>query len=658
MKSNQQGGDMEIAKNIPRDKLPNWLTKEILEPFDSGLASVFILHGDINCLISDPYTQDQENRSYIKFREFWRKILMDNEMVIFYNIASGIGFLKPGMETEFKKAAGIIDPPTSTGASAVSAARADLANKRALPNEPALCLELIDKALRNRKGIVTIINSAHFIAPTSGGTPITPNDRINTERLRNWSQSEKIRENGNLVVLVSDQASKISEELRLNGNEIRIAYIPKPEANERRIFIKTYTSGSETQKNILRKLRTLRKIFSRQESGSDTSFLNQQISGLEEQIKAFPDLYELDPDLNLEIFTVATQGLSLTQIKEILVQNRKSGLPLSLSTVNEKKHDILSSEYSDVMEIVNPIKGFEDIGGMDHIKKFLISILDAIRKGDTRRVPMGITLMGPPGTGKTAIVEALAKEAGFHMVKKKNLRSKWVGDSEDRNEKFINGVRSLVPIVIMNDEADLGEANRDSPKGDSGVSERMMQSWMTFLSDPRIRGKVIVINCTNRADRIDPALKRSGRSDKRILLPMPAVEEMPAIFEVMFRRYSIKTNIKDFGKYAEMIDGRSGADIEAISLSALDFAGRNQNSEDEETIVDDAALVAAIRDFIPSASQADIDYMTMVSLLESSSRELLPNNIVKIVDGIQRRNLIPNLDSILSQIRERNIVSI
>ena len=103
---------MEIAKNIPRDKLPNWLTKEILEPFDSGLASVFILHGDINCLISDPYTQDQENRSYIKFREFWRKILMDNEMVIFYNIASGIGFLKPGMETEFKKALAAFEEKT------------------------------------------------------------------------------------------------------------------------------------------------------------------------------------------------------------------------------------------------------------------------------------------------------------------------------------------------------------------------------------------------------------------------------------------------------------------------------------------------------------------------------------------------------------------
>ena len=62
-------------------------------------------------------------------------------------------------------------------------------------------------------------------------------------------------------------------------------------------------------------------------------------------------------------------------------------------------------------------------------------------------------------------------------------------------------------------EADLGEANRDAPKGDSGVSERIMQAWMRFLSDPRIRGRVVMVNCTNRPDRMDAAMKRSGRSD-------------------------------------------------------------------------------------------------------------------------------------------------
>src|SRR3990172_2321782 len=125
--------------------------------------------------------------------------------------------------------------------------------------------------------------------------------------------------------------------------------------------------------------------------------------------------------------------------------------------------------------------------------------------------------MCPLGTRKTTIVEALAKAAGFNFVKIKNLRSMWVGESESRAQRMMRGLRELAPVVVMNDEADLAEAGRDAPKGDSGVSERIMKMWMEFLSDPKIRGKVIVISCTNRPDRIDAGLLRSGRNDERIL---------------------------------------------------------------------------------------------------------------------------------------------
>ena len=98
--------------------------------------------------------------------------------------------------------------------------------------------------------------------------------------------------------------------------------------------------------------------------------------------------------------------------------------------------------------------------------------------------------MGPPGTGKTALVEALAKGSRYNFVKMENARSMWVGQTEERTERQLQGLLALAPVIVMNDEADLGEANRDSPKGDSGVSERIMQAWMKFLSDPKIQGKI------------------------------------------------------------------------------------------------------------------------------------------------------------------------
>ena len=138
---------------------------------------------------------------------------------------------------------------------------------------------------------------------------------------------------------------------------------------------------------------------------------------------------------------------------------------------------------------------------------------------------------------------------------------------------------------------------------------------------------------------------------------MPSIEEIPAIFEVMFRRYGIRTTIKDFTKYAKMVDGRSGSDIEAITLSSLDFAGR-RGQEDDEIVVDRSSLEEAINDSIPSASQAQIDEITILGLLESSSRELLPPNMKNLIIDIKKRNLVANLDIILEQIRARNIIEI
>jgi SpoVK/Ycf46/Vps4 family AAA+-type ATPase len=354
--------------------------------------------------------------------------------------------------------------------------------------------------------------------------------------------------------------------------------------------------------------------------------------------------------MDADVMAHATQGMSLMQIREIFLQAKGDGRPIGLASVKEIKRRLLNNEYGDVMEVLEPERGLEDIGGHEHIKQYFRGVLEAIRAGESRLVPMGVTLMGPPGTGKTAIVEALAKEAGFNFVKTKNIRSMWLGESESRMEKLVAGLRSLSPVVVMNDEADLAEAQRDSPKGDSGVSERLMKAWMELLSDPRIRGQIIVISCTNRPDRMDAALKRSGRSDERILMPMPSDEERKAIFRVMFKRHGIPVDIADFGGVGSA-ENISGADIEKIVLSSYKFAGEQGKAK-----VDIDALRAAVDDFIPSASMADIDGMTIAGLLECSSRRLLPPHVKEILVGIATRGLVPSLDEAFGRLKARNIL--
>lgn len=603
--------------------LPSWYEQELVLPYRANIAHAFLLHGNIWDLVSNPDAEDEIDQPYVPFRAFLEKIFDGRDMVIFYNIASGIRFLRPDMEKRFRKIAGL-DADDIILKDPIAAAKAELAAKRGIPREPDACLVLIEKVLRGMPGAAVIINSVHFIAPAaSGGIAAPLNERANIERLRNWSQDEELRKNKAIILFLVDQAAKVSEELRQSGSEIQTIFIPKPTKEERKLFIQLLTQKSAKPKK------------------------------LKSPDKAATPRFIVPKNFDANVFAHATQGMGLRQILEILLHSKKTEKPISLEYVKEKKREILNAEYGDVMEIIEPQRGLEDIGGLACVKEFFRNLLDAIRKGEERLVAMGVTLMGPPGTGKTALVEALAKEAGFNFVRTKNIRSMWVGESEARMQKYVYGLRALAPVVVMNDEADLANADRNSPKGDSGVSERLMKMWMELLSDPKIRGQIIVISCTNRPDRLDPALKRSGRSDERILIPMPTCEEVPEIFQVMFKRHAIPTAIADLPAFAKMVEGFSGADLEKIALNAFRFA-----VERGKKTVDDATLREAIEDFIPSASQLEIDRMTLAGILESSSRRLLPPHTKEIVTAIKARNLVENLAETLEQIRARNIVDI
>ncbi len=639
----------ETITNIIEYKMPEWLEKDFILPFKSGMAHFFIFHGDTDGLVLNPKCESEPDTAYIPFREFLRQVFDTRSIVIFYDVASGMRFLTSAMEKEFKRLAGI-ETDTTASADPVAAAKADLAAKRGLPQDPNSCLPLIEKVMYKSENMAVVIKSAHFIAPNPGANAMLPaNERVTIQTLRNWSQSERLRSKNNLIILLTDDIAKVSSELRNNGSAANQVFIPKPDKDERVDFISNSTYKSRRKRVLEVEIDKLDKQMKKSSSGVDKKIV-AETEEKRVEVESLGPVITLPSDFEISVFAHAAQGMSFRQISEIFLQALKTGQTLDLNFVKDRKRNILNSEYGELMEVVEAQRGFEDIGGLIYIKKYLKTVLDAIKSGEHRLVPMGIYFMGPPGTGKTALVEALAKEAAFNFIKTKNIRSMWVGESEARMQKFIYALRSLAPVVVMNDEADLADAQRDAPKGDSGVAERLMKMWMEFLSDPRIRGKVVVISCTNRPDRIDPALKRSGRGDQRILIPMPSMDELPDIFKVMFRRYEIATDIKNFTPFAKKTDGLSGADVEAIILTAFRFASGK--------VVDEMALNRAIEDFIPSASQASIDFMTMVGLLECSSRLLLPPNVDQIVQGITERNLIENLDSYLVQIRARKIVSI
>lgn len=336
------------------------------------------------------------------------------------------------------------------------------------------------------------------------------------------------------------------------------------------------------------------------------------------------------PDLDLDEKATArlarlTQGFGFRQLRNLLVELAAVPKEQRDAALVSARQAVLSRSYGHLLDIVEPTYGFEGVAGLDGVKEFLLDVKRAIDTGDLRSVPMGCLLMGPPGTGKTAIAESFARECGFLFIKLRNTRSMWVGESERQIEEVLGAVRDLSPVVVLRDEVDEEDSGRDSPQGDSGVSARVRRQWMTFLSDPAIRGKVFVVSCTNRPDRLDPALKRSGRTDERIPVLMPNATTREALFPVMVRRYGFDSKVEDYSPFATMTDGLSGADIEVIVRHAYAFASRNGGA------ITKASLTSAVQDFVPSASKRDIARMTLSAIRETSSRRFLPPNLKDIV---------------------------
>ena len=114
--------------------LPEWYTKEFVEPLNAGIASVFIVHGDINCIVRNPdVNKDRKKRTHIPMREFLVKMFDERKLVIFYNISNGPWFLSQEMEDLFREVAGLSPPK---GGDALADAKAALAAKRDLPRDP------------------------------------------------------------------------------------------------------------------------------------------------------------------------------------------------------------------------------------------------------------------------------------------------------------------------------------------------------------------------------------------------------------------------------------------------------------------------------------------------------------------------------------------
>ena len=220
-----------------------------------------------------------------------------------------------------------------------------------------------------------------------------------------------------------------------------------------------------------------------------------------------------------------------------------------------------------------PTVTYEDIGGMrDVVKKVREMIELPLRHPELfERLgiepPKGVLLYGPPGCGKTLLARAVANESGAHFISISGpeVTSKWYGESEKRIRDIFEDAEKNAPSIIFIDEIDAIAPKREEVTGE--VERRMVSQLLTCMDGLKRRGKVIVIAATNRPHSLDPALRRPGRFDREIEIPVPDKEGRLEILKIHTRNMPLAKDV-DLKYLAEITHGYVGADLEALCKEA------------------------------------------------------------------------------------------
>ncbi len=255
-------------------------------------------------------------------------------------------------------------------------------------------------------------------------------------------------------------------------------------------------------------------------------------------------------------------------------------------TPEDFKSALKEAEPSAMREVLVevPRVQWDEVGGLEEVKIKLREAIEMPLKDPDAfkrmgiRPPRGILLYGPPGTGKTLLAKAVAteSEANFISIKGPEVMSKWVGESEKAVRLIFKKARQVAPCVVFLDEID-AIAHRRGSDTDSGVGERVVNQLLTSLDGLETLEGVVVIGATNRPDMVDPALLRTGRFDRLILVPVPDRQARIEILKVHTKAMPLEG--VDLEELAVELDGYTGADIEGLCREAAMLALReNRNA--------------------------------------------------------------------------------
>lgn len=244
---------------------------------------------------------------------------------------------------------------------------------------------------------------------------------------------------------------------------------------------------------------------------------------------------------------------------------------------------------------VKPTNGikFSDVAGEDEAKDSLQEVVEYLHDPSKYRdigakMPKGILLVGPPGTGKTMLAKAVAgeSEVPFFSISGSEFVEMFVGMGAAKVRDLFKQAKEKAPCIVFIDEIDaIGKKRGGGALGGNDEREQTLNQLLTEMDGFEDNAGVIILAATNRPESLDPALTRPGRFDRQVPVTLPDLAGRVAILKVHAAKIKTAPSI-DYDKVARMASGASGAEL--------------------ANIVNEAAL-RAVRDHRPYATQEDME---------------------------------------------------
>jgi transitional endoplasmic reticulum ATPase len=658
---------------------PGWI-EDLVTFYRGRIARQFVLHFNITDYVIDlSQKRDQDNGTYIRtgevigstgqiqtMREYLHQFLFDVlscQSIYTYSLASGLiandagangtatalerEMHGPGMQRIYEIARSLFPSPKRRTGPPQDGQEIEL------PVEISQNFKLLGHALRQRyyndmgggssrqdTPIAVILDYAEKLIPFHLGEGQGDREQLQAlEVIQRWALDPLIRQTYNIIILLTTNLGQIPPSVYAEGSGCRAIRVPLPDEYEREAFIR----------------------FKMTVARPSLAPLDPADFGTTEAEKAHR-------------LSRATQGMRLSDIDNVSRRvvaefvKRKDDNPdtketapiLKIEDVQRVKAEVIQAQSVELLEIVPPTRGFNEIGGLENLKQYLRKRTKLMLNSQhLPLVPSGLLLAGPPGTGKTIIAEALAAESGFNLVKMRSIQDKWVGSSERNLEMVMNLLKDLHPVVVFVDEIDQAMVRRDTGRsGDSGVGARMFARILEEMSNASNRGRILWVAATNRADIIDDALLR--RFDRVVPLLVPDVTESCRIFATMMntivkqsegnihvaygkdlaqsgqkdregRPNPTEVDLKKFLPVATITSelGLTGASIEIIVRRAVEIAYEEMldtlaADSHRSPLVESRHLLQAVRDFKPNHNRAVYDYQSLLAIRACNFYSVIP----------------------------------